>query len=578
MAANFPLGIDIIIKGIGGLSQVEKAVSRIDKQGASLTNTFRILRGAFIALGGTAVAGALLNIIINSEKARISLNALAGSAIGGGKAFDTASKFAKEFGFSQEEALKATQDLLRVGGLENLNKNLQQAAGVSRSFGIDLKTAADQLAIAKDQGIGSSKQLYEGLKTQYGKIVDTVKDSATLSAQFLEEVLGPGSPAMTAASDGANSVGAAFEKLKSSFASFGLELTGTDYAGNINALAKAVDFATANVKKLEIALGLLLLAIPGAGVLRIITGLGLAFDGVRRDMADNRAEAENLTKTVVSGSVLMSQNLGLPIEAVKKLQLGMSLTATEAKKTFSPTEPTYYQQVLAGVKDAYTQINTEQQAVALMTRQVVVGAYNAVSAAATAAFTNILNGSVKARDAGRQLGQVIINEILASLVKLYIVAPIMRFITGLIDEQIKKFQDEKRAIDSTNSSLQKQIGLKLLLMALGFEKGGPVQAGGSTPLKFKASGGITPGRMPYIVGEAGPEMFVPNNSGTIIPNNRLSSGSGEQQTGGGRNANVTFNINTLDARDFDQLLTTRQDLLISLINRGLTERGKARLV
>ena len=576
--ASYPLGIDIIIKGLGGLSQVEKAVNRIDKQGASLANTFRILRGAFIALGGTAVAGALLNIIINSEKARISLNALAGSAIGGGKAFETASKFAKEFGFSQEDALKATQELLRVGGLENLNKNLQQAAGVSRSFGIDLKTAADQLAIAKDQGIGSSKQLYEGLKTQYGKIVDTVKDSATLSAQFLEEVLGPNSPAMTAASDGADGVQAAFERLKGSFASFGLEITGTDYAGNINALAEALDYATKNVEKLEFALGILLLAIPGIGWIRAITGVGLALDGIRRN-TDKAAESQkNLDKVVQEGSVLSSYNLGMTIESVKKLQLSMSLAAAESKKVFVPTEPTYYQQVLAGVKDAWTQIKTEQETVALMTRQVVVGAYNAVGSAATTAFTSILNGSAKARDAGRQLGQVIINEILNGLVKLYIVAPIMRFITGLIDEQIKKFQDEKRAIDSTNSSLQKQIGLKLLLMALGFEKGGPVQAGGSTPLKFKASGGITPGRMPYIVGEAGPEMFVPNNSGTIIPNNRLGSGSGEQQTGGGRNANVTFNINTLDARDFDNLLTTRQDLIISLINRGLTERGKARLV
>ena len=578
MAANFPLGIDIIIKGLGGLSQVEKAVSRIDKQGASLASTFRILRGAFIALGGTAVVGSLINIAVASEKARISLNALTGSAVTGGKAFDTAADFAKKFGFSQEEALKATQELLRVGGLENLNKNLEQAAGISRSFGIDLKTAADQLAIAKDQGIGSSKQLYEGLKTQYGKIVDTVKDSATLSGKFLEEVLGPGSPAQQATIDGADGIAAAFERLKQSFASFGLEVTGTDYAGNINALAKAVDFATENVKKLEIALGLLLLAIPGMGVIRALTGIGLVFDGIRRDMADNRAEAENLTNVVVSGSVLMSQNLGLPIEAVKKLQQGMSLAATEAKKVFSPTEPTYYQQVLAGVNDAWKEITTQQDAVAKMTKEVVVGAYNSIGAAATSAFTSILNGSMKARDAGRQLGQVIINEILAAFVKLFIVTPIMRFLSGLIDEQIKKWQDEKRAIDSTNSSLQKQIGLKLLLMALGFEKGGPVQAGGSTPLKFKASGGITPGRMPYIVGEAGPEMFVPNNSGTIIPNNRLGSGTGEQQTGGSRNANITFNINTLDASDFDQLLTTRQDLIISLINRGLTERGKARLV
>ena len=31
--------------------------------------------------------------------------------------------------------------------------------------------------------------------------------------------------------------------------------------------------------------------------------------------------------------------------------------------------------------------------------------------------------------------------------------------------------------------------------------------------------------MPYLVGEAGPELFVPSTAGHVIPNNRLSSGS-----------------------------------------------------
>jgi hypothetical protein len=44
------------------------------------------------------------------------------------------------------------------------------------------------------------------------------------------------------------------------------------------------------------------------------------------------------------------------------------------------------------------------------------------------------------------------------------------------------------------------------------------------------------------------------------------------------NMNITFNINTVDARGFDQLLTTRQDLIVGMINRALTERGKRSLV
>lgn len=41
----------------------------------------------------------------------------------------------------------------------------------------------------------------------------------------------------------------------------------------------------------------------------------------------------------------------------------------------------------------------------------------------------------------------------------------------------------------------------------------------------RALGGPIVAGRPYLVGERGPEMVIPNSSGTVIPNNRLSSGS-----------------------------------------------------
>lgn len=37
-------------------------------------------------------------------------------------------------------------------------------------------------------------------------------------------------------------------------------------------------------------------------------------------------------------------------------------------------------------------------------------------------------------------------------------------------------------------------------------------------------GSVTSGR-PYIVGERGAELFVPNRNGTIVPNDKLGGGS-----------------------------------------------------
>jgi hypothetical protein len=45
------------------------------------------------------------------------------------------------------------------------------------------------------------------------------------------------------------------------------------------------------------------------------------------------------------------------------------------------------------------------------------------------------------------------------------------------------------------------------------------------------------GNRPYIEGEAGPELFVPNTGGSIVPNNKLGMGS------------MTINITILGAGD-----------------------------
>jgi len=55
-------------------------------------------------------------------------------------------------------------------------------------------------------------------------------------------------------------------------------------------------------------------------------------------------------------------------------------------------------------------------------------------------------------------------------------------------------------------------------------------------LQARAGGGSVSGGQPYIVGEQGPELFVPGTSGNIIPNNKLT-------TGGGSTNQTTININ-----------------------------------
>ena len=69
----------------------------------------------------------------------------------------------------------------------------------------------------------------------------------------------------------------------------------------------------------------------------------------------------------------------------------------------------------------------------------------------------------------------------------------------------------------------------------------------STPVGEFASGGEPPVGMPSLVGEKGPELFIPHTAGTIIPNNQLGSM--------GSTTNVTNNyINAIDTKSFEDRL------------------------
>ena len=63
----------------------------------------------------------------------------------------------------------------------------------------------------------------------------------------------------------------------------------------------------------------------------------------------------------------------------------------------------------------------------------------------------------------------------------------------------------------------------------------------------RAAGGSVTNNTPYLVGERGPELFMPSGSGTIIPNNQMGNMGGQ--------TNVTNNyINAIDVKSFEDRL------------------------
>jgi len=82
-------------------------------------------------------------------------------------------------------------------------------------------------------------------------------------------------------------------------------------------------------------------------------------------------------------------------------------------------------------------------------------------------------------------------------------------------------------------------------------------------------GGPVMGGTSYLVGENGPELFTPNNTGSITRNGDL---------GGGGPVNVNFTIVANDTTGFDELLTSRQTVIKQIISDAMLERGQRSMV
>lgn len=87
---------------------------------------------------------------------------------------------------------------------------------------------------------------------------------------------------------------------------------------------------------------------------------------------------------------------------------------------------------------------------------------------------------------------------------------------------------------------------------------------------FLAEGGPANANTPYIVGERGPELFVPRSAGTVIPNNQMSSMAST--------TNVTNNyINAIDVKSFENRLLESSNTIwagYQYANKQLASNGR----
>ena len=84
--------------------------------------------------------------------------------------------------------------------------------------------------------------------------------------------------------------------------------------------------------------------------------------------------------------------------------------------------------------------------------------------------------------------------------------------------------------------------------------------GGLGTTRMAAAGGSIRANQQYIVGEKGAELFLPNTSGTMIPNNKLGAMGGS--------TTVNYNIQAVDASSFRDLVARDPEFIYSVTQVG----------
>jgi len=128
-----------------------------------------------------------------------------------------------------------------------------------------------------------------------------------------------------------------------------------------------------------------------------------------------------------------------------------------------------------------------------------------------------------------------------------------------------KFSDFARSIVA---DLAKMIAKALIFRAISGFLGSV-----GIPLPGLAEGGPAEKGKPYMVGEKGPELFVPKSAGTVIPNDKLAMASAQpqQQPPVVNNYNYNNNINAVDAKSVAALFYENRKALFGAANQARKE-------
>ena len=588
------------------------------------------VQSALIGIGGGLVVRSFINVGREVEELGIRFNFLFGNVEEGQKAFKGLIDFAGRVPFSLEEIASASGNLAVVtDNAEELQKVLKITGNVASVTGLDFRTTAEQIQRSFSSGIGSADLFRErGVRALLGFKAGVAVTTEETIERF-EELFGENGRFSKATEVLATTFTGTLSMLGDKLFKFKLDTNEAgffDFVKNalvvINRMieenSKALsNFSTAVgqgmvnfIKQFILGMaGLIDLIAPLfriinnglAGLIEIVRALPpairemgiigflmlgrggkIAVVGILALLKQLGIDLDEITNKIFGANDQRSMGMmfNKANEFIKKIdeniiasKKSMEDLMKQATNFTKETEKTginlqkIKDNILEAFKKDFESINTTIAKMA----QSSIKAFSR-SLAEAIVLGKDLNMSMK------ELAQKILIDMLAFTIQIVLQEAIRFALAGKIFKKKEEEKNTNREIGILNSidygiHLTKLQVIKEQNKALREQKEiqqkNAILTFASSFLGGFANGGAVSKGKPIVVGERGAELFIPNSSGQITQSAR---GTSSGQT------TVNFNINTLDASGFDDLLVRNRGTITQIINNAVNERGSKNII
>ena len=579
---------------IDAKDRTKQAFGRIRRSLNGLRKSVFSVKGALLGLGAGMVAKSFLKTAMDIENLQLRFKFLFKTTKEGNKAFAELTKFAAKVPFSLEQIAQGSGNLAVVTkDADELAKMLEITGNVAAVTGLDFRTTAEQIQRSFGAGIGAADLFRDrGVRALMGFKAGAKVTIEETKARFFE-LFGKGGAFGDAANEMANTFtgtlsmlgdkwfkfqmetveSAFFSKLKEKFGNLNdfldthaekvtelAEKFGRGLAGGVENTARAIVFLVEQAD-------LLLFAFKTLIALKIVMFLGnvaIAVKGVTTAIWGTRTAMLALNaatkKNIIFGSAMI---LAATVVYLTDKLREFRKEANKLQEDLEDGTEIFSREKLLAIQAEWDKADAEQ---AIKNKKAKDEELIRLEVEKFKRLKKINKEQAERdkelQDSGRKLLKKNQEDTLAILSTTSRQA-FKAFKAWKISEAIID------AIGSFNKALNSgyppplNFALAASSLALGFAKVSAIRA---QSYSGRAEGGPVSAEKAYRVGERGPEMFVPGQSGYIMPNQN------------GKMVNVNFTINAVDTTGFQQLLANERGMIISMVNSAVNDKGRSNII